>query len=544
MEGVWAVVEGIIARMKEAGVPAHEIDPFFILAEVRDNPAAVADEISGFLGGMAVVEPLSREPEPGALQNFLEVRFPWFDSELGRPLAFDLAHDLRLRFSLRSSEPRIDADFYPDPSGDPDGAPSAEKAMLRGLCEVSGSPPQDRQWALNLIRAREAIAYAGSKGRPAAGDGIIVAQPDTGYRIVKALAGSQIAAGGGWDIFRRQPDGADPLDYDGHPGHGTATGSCVVSNSPGNGFGVAPSARLYPIRCIENVVVLRPDRVARALEHACRPELGVDVITMSLGGVPSEAVRAAMRAAIRAGKIVLAAAGNCVRIVVWPARYAECIAVAGCNIDRKPWKGSCRGPDVDITAPGQMVWHATTKEGVDDKDGQGTSFAVALTAGAAAQWLAFHGRAAVEAEAAVRRVTVQELFMGALRATASASPRLPKGKFGAGILDVERLLRLPLDAVPAMQPLDLAAAAPAETITPADLQELEVAFGGSDEGTVFEWTAYRHELATLALERARLAAAIGVRLEAAPPGPPSRTLQSVVGDTGSVGLRAWIGRGG
>ena len=132
--------------------------------------------------------------------------------------------------------------------------------------------------------------------------------------------------------------------------------------------------------------------------------------------------------------------------------------------------------------------------------------------------------------------------MGALRATASASKHLPKGKFGAGIVDVERLLRLPLDAIPSMQPLDLVSGDVVETITPADLLELEEAFGGSTEGAAFEWTAYRHELATLALERAQLAAAIGVRLETAPSDPPSAFLERAVAATGSGALRVWIGR--
>ena len=59
-----------------------------------------------------------------------------------------------------------------------------------------------------------------------------------------------------------------------------------------------------------------------------------------------------MRRAVAADVIVLAAAGNCVRTVVWPARYVECIAVAGTNAADGMWRGSCRGSAVDISAPG------------------------------------------------------------------------------------------------------------------------------------------------------------------------------------------------
>ena len=66
------------------------------------------------------------------------------------------------------------------------------------------------------------------------------------------------------------------------------------------------------------------------------------------------------------------------------AEIDDVIAVAGCNEQRKPWKGTCRGGSVDVTAPGELVWKAqfNPETGAADIDGgQGTSFAVALTAG-------------------------------------------------------------------------------------------------------------------------------------------------------------------
>jgi serine protease len=66
-----------------------------------------------------------------------------------------------------------------------------------------------------------------------------------------------------------------------------------------------------------------------------------------------------LKRAVEADVIVLAAAGNCVEFVVWPARYEDCIAVAGTSAADQPWQGSCRGPDVAISAPGQNVYRAT-----------------------------------------------------------------------------------------------------------------------------------------------------------------------------------------
>src|SRR4029079_17396095 len=134
--------------------------------------------------------------------------------------------------------------------------------------------------------------------------------------------------------------------------------------------------------------------VARAIDWAIQE--GAQVVTMSLGGIPASALHRAIKRAVEADLIVLAAAGNCVRVVVWPARYDECIAVAATNSAEQPWPGTSRGAPVDISAPGQNVYRAVVPPGgATDADtvaqGQGTSFAVALTAGVAAMWVAHHG---------------------------------------------------------------------------------------------------------------------------------------------------------
>jgi subtilisin family serine protease len=72
--------------------------------------------------------------------------------------------------------------------------------------------------------------------------------------------------------------------------------------------------------------------LAEAIGHAAGPDRSLvkrraDVISISLGGAPSRALREAVRRARLANVIVLAAAGNQVRTVVWPARYADVIAV-------------------------------------------------------------------------------------------------------------------------------------------------------------------------------------------------------------------------
>jgi len=146
---------------------------------------------------------------------------------------------------------------------------------------------------------------------------------------------------------------------------------------------------------------------------------------------------------VQKGVLVLSAAGNCVGFVVAPAVYPEVIAVAAVNERSEPWKGTSRGSAVAISAPGADVWHAVRKPNDDGKTkvvlpGDGTSYAVAMTAGAAALWL--------DAYRTSRTLTAsppnpQEV----LRADLRASARVPAGwdgqKMGAGILDAGRLLQ-------------------------------------------------------------------------------------------------------
>jgi hypothetical protein len=75
-------------------------------------------------------------------------------------------------------------------------------------------------------------------------------------------------------------------------------------------------------------------------------------------GLPSFSLWLALTHAVKKNVIVLAAAGNCVGEVVFPARYEDCIAVAGVNWRDKPWQGTCFGPDVTISALSETVYRA------------------------------------------------------------------------------------------------------------------------------------------------------------------------------------------
>jgi subtilisin family serine protease len=211
--------------------------------------------------------------------------------------------------------------------------------------------------------------------------------------------------------------------------------------------GVAPKATVVPLRTIKSVVQVLDSDVARAVDYA--RQIGSHVVSMSLGGTGFRGLREAIDRAVSEGLIVLAAAGNQVRFVVAPANYPNCIAVAASNADDVPWNGSSAGKKVAISAPGESVWVATyrfaTPSGPQPVLGRhhGTSFAVAHVAGAAALWLAHHGR-----EALIERYGRNRLQAVFLHQIATLGHRSPEGwdehNFGPGILNAEALLKATL----------------------------------------------------------------------------------------------------
>lgn len=389
--------------------------------------------------------------ETGGTQaaRFLVLQLP-VSRTLSHKVLFEIANVLRQRLSLVSCEPDTGARVYFAPEAPAPGALDPESAVVDLWCWSKAPVPADFHWAPKAVHASDAWAST-------TGAGIVVAQPDTGVARHDELEAGAFDLGKSANILEGGSDPTDPLRASmANPGHGTATASVVVSRRAGRMTGSAPGATLVPIRCINDVKVFDGVPVAKAVVHA--REVGCDIITMSLGGIYSQSLDAAISDAVAAGMIVLAAAGNCVGFVVYPASSDNVIAVAGVDCDDKPWIGSCSGSSVAISAPAENVYIARRKP--DDggagevSGGQGTSFAVALTAGVAALWLAHHGRDRVRAEAMRRGVTVQALFRSALRQSA----RRPEGwnarNMGAGVVDADKLLKLPLGGVQLELPAD------------------------------------------------------------------------------------------
>ncbi|MET4065237.1 serine protease [Bradyrhizobium sp. S3.2.6] len=423
-----------------AGMP-----PGIVRFTLELPPGANPDDLKTKLVTLLGAESFTLEPLAAKAPEFVVLQFPGVRRTIAPPRLFAVASYLVDELGLVSCVPDIGSTVYAEPDARLLHDDVPESVITNAFCWSDAAVPTDTRWALNKIGAVEAWSLPNGRG-----EGVIVAQPDTGVAQHAELEAGSLALDKAANILEGGNDPTDPLrEGTANPGHGTATSSTVVSRAQGSMTGSAPLAQLVPIRCIEDVKIFDGAPVARAILHAV--SIKADVISMSLGGIYSPSIAAAVRQAVAADCIVLAASGNCVGFVVYPASDRNVISLGGTDIGDKPWKGTSRGSRVDISAPAENVFVARRTPGDDGKGivagGQGTSFATALTAGVAATWISHFTRDNIRAEAKKRSISVQELFRAALKATVRTPDGWQRRLNGAGIIDAHALLRLPLSDI-------------------------------------------------------------------------------------------------
>jgi subtilisin family serine protease len=216
--------------------------------------------------------------------------------------------------------------------------------------------------------------------------------------------------------------------------------------------------QILPFRVTDSVLI---DHVKRQLALAIHDALGKDcaVISISLGGLFRESqLSDALDAAYEAGVIVVCAAGNLWKEVVYPGRYNRCVTMGGVAPGLQPWGGSACGQYVDLCAPAQQIRRIRPENlpagqaamGLYDMpDGCGTSYATALCAGVAALWLAWHGANKLNAAYPAPWMKAAA-FKRLLRSTAKVptTADVPGGwnaaQYGSGIINAEALLKAAL----------------------------------------------------------------------------------------------------
>lgn len=167
----------------------------------------------------------------------------------------------------------------------------------------------------------------------------------------------------GWDFvnFDRSVE-AGETDQNGSGTHHATYVTGVAAANANNGVGIAGvnwQTKILPLQALADEGGGTTLSVARAIGYAV--DHGADVISMSLGGsLPDAYLRQAIRDAVAAGVVVVAASGNdgC-NCISYPANYEEVVAVGALNQSNTRASFSSYGANLDILAPGVNMYTAT-----------------------------------------------------------------------------------------------------------------------------------------------------------------------------------------
>lgn len=451
----------LAAKPDPSGVPVHLIaeGPPDALTETLVKQAADDVLLVDAAGQPWTVEPVFPAAADSELGGFYELRGRLNAATLPRS-AFDAAYRVEDALKARGvADARVRPDLESSIFGRAYTRPLPPEAAVRAA--------PDPRWSLTTINAPAAWATQPMPGGAAKGRGVLVGHPDTGYTDSVELDVAALDLGRDRDFVTNDDNARDPMDPSELPeGHGTRTGSVIIGREPGKVTGVAPEARLLPLRATTSVVLVRAEGVARAVEYAAR--MRCDVISMSLGGILlTNVLERAINAAVASGTIVMAAAGNYnwagraakfpgfPKPVVAPARYRDCIAVGGSTQANEAWWGSARGSKILVSAPADGVFVPKLPESSPPAvhPTAGTSYGVANLAGVAALWLAHHGADSLRQK--YGKENLQRLFVHVIEKHGATKPSgWDDDKYGVGIVDAQKVLDLELpDSLPAVRAL-------------------------------------------------------------------------------------------
>ncbi|MGW3075519.1 type VII secretion-associated serine protease mycosin [Kitasatospora sp. NPDC001132] len=236
---------------------------------------------------------------------------------------------------------------------------------------------RDSQWALRSFDVENKI-WSQSQG-----EGVVVAVVDSGVMQDHQDLTGQVLSG--TDFSGAKTDGrVDNL------GHGTGIASIIAGHGHGDRAGVmglAPKARILPVRIRTNGESPNLDQSDIALAVRYAADKGAKVINMSLGGysrLDSQA-RDAIKYAVSKDVVLVAAAGNGDGTSVeYPAAFPGVVAVTAVDEQGKLWAKATPGPETTLAAPGVEIYHSSAKSSSSYGIGNGTSDATAYVSATAA----------------------------------------------------------------------------------------------------------------------------------------------------------------
>lgn len=201
------------------------------------------------------------------------------------------------------------------------------------------------------------------------GNSVKVAVLDTGFDLDHPDLQPNIAEG----INLVDPD-APPRDDHGHGTH--IAGIIAAADNNSGVIGVAPAARLYPVKALNSRGEGTLADVLEGLQWCIDNDM--QVINLSIGtDSPSTALEQAITAVYQAGIVMVAAAGNdgTSDSVDFPAAYSQTISVGALTTGNWLAWYSSQGPEITLVAPGDQV--LSTIQGGSYGRMSGTSMATA-----------------------------------------------------------------------------------------------------------------------------------------------------------------------
>ncbi len=297
-------------------------------------------------------------------------------------------------------------------------------------------------------------------GGPDVASKVRIAHFDTGYDPGHESLPKRLRR----DIGRNFVDDGNPADASDQSsglltnlGHGTGTLGILAGNAiaPATALGGAPFAEIVPVRVANRVILFSNSAIARAFDYVHKLNAAgtrIDIITMSMGGLASQAWADAVNALYEQGVFIVTAAGNNfgnlpTHNVVYPARFDRVVAACGAMANGKPYAdlainlmagnyGPLDKMNTAIAAPTPNVpWARFGCPKTIDLDGSGTSAATPQVAATAAIWLQ-QNRATVDAypESWMRVEAIRAALFGGAKAN---TDRL---RFGRGELQANGAL--------------------------------------------------------------------------------------------------------
>jgi subtilisin family serine protease len=296
---------------------------------------------------------------------------------------------------------------------------------------------------------------------------ILIAHLDTGYDPEHLTLPLHLRRDLQRSFVKNDPDPNDAKDrtppgmtFMRNRGHGTGTLSLLAGNRlegttlgwPGftDFLGGAPLAQVVPIRVADWVVRFTTSTMVQGFDHArvCQAQ----VLSMSMGGLASQALADAVNLAYEAGIVMVTAAGNNIawtptpKTIVFPARFRRVLAACGVMADGRAYAGlrpgamqGNFGPDSKMaTSLGaytpNVPWAQIDCKTIVDMDGAGTSSATPQIAAAAALWLAQHFQQCQQYSQPWMRVEAlrRALFVSAQKSTTRMDPTETREKIGQG----------------------------------------------------------------------------------------------------------------